>query len=927
MAGTSTPLTSTEAVLWMIERDPALRSTIMAIALLDGHVDVDRLRERVRQAAQAFPRLRQRVAQTRRGGLCWTDVPDWDVDHHLTRLRLPVPGTTRQLLDLAGEQAGEAFDPARPLWHLTLIEGIEGDRSALVVKVHHSMTDGVGGIGLMWLFTDSQPHPDSPVDLGANRRPAPKRGRPYSLASAPETLKSAITDPLGSMRSVSKTAGSALKILAPARRSLSPLTTGRGLDRHLEVIEVPLRDLEKAGHAVGGTVNDAFMAAIVGGLRRYHVAHGEYPTELRVTMPISVRRAGDDAGGNRFTPARFTVPLEISDAAQRMRALGAVARQWRHEPAVGMTDLLATALSHLPGSVTTNVFGSMLKGVDFVATNVPGSPERGWLAGAEVRSLYGFGPPSGAAMSVALVSHVDTCCIGINVDTAAIDDFDVLRASLAEGFDEVVAVGRSRRHARRVHDTPQPARAGRVGRTPRRLSALDASFLEAETPNTPMHVGALMILEGKPLRDERGELRMADIRSEIAAQLPYSPRMRQVPVGVPFARPVWQDASTFDITEHVRHVRVPPPGTRAQLEVMCCELQMHVLDRTRPLWEMWFVDGLEDGSVGLVYKVHHAVVDGISAAETFELLLAGDAPIVAGAAPASTTNSPHSLADALIDNAVASARLLVSTSGQLVTNPRRAVATAVGLGRLLRPSVIAPHTTLNRTVGVRRRLVPVSFDLAEVKAIGRRHDATVNDVVLALVAAGIGELLSGRGDGADHVQVLVPVSLRSDTEHYGAGNRVAALMVPVDIRRDPVAALCAIRSATRAHKAGPEAAVLDLLLQSSELWPSGLLGPVSRQIVHRQPFVNLVVTNVRGAELPLSLLGARITDIVPVVPLGGNLSLGVAVLSYAGRIVVGLHADPDACGDLDVLAGGIERAFVELKSTATSHDSAEIVSG
>ncbi|HEX6656495.1 MAG TPA: wax ester/triacylglycerol synthase domain-containing protein, partial [Ilumatobacter sp.] len=165
------PLTSTEAVLWMIERDPALRSTIMAVAVLDGHVDFDRLHERIGQASQAFPRLRQCVTRTRRGVLCWGDAPDWDVDQHFTHLRLPTPGAMRQLLDLAGEQAGEAFDPARPLWHLTLFDGVEGDQSALVVKMHHSMTDGVGGVGLMWLFTDPTPHPQSPSDV------APFNGR------------------------------------------------------------------------------------------------------------------------------------------------------------------------------------------------------------------------------------------------------------------------------------------------------------------------------------------------------------------------------------------------------------------------------------------------------------------------------------------------------------------------------------------------------------------------------------------------------------------------------------------------------------------------------------------------------------------------------------------------------------------------------
>ncbi|HEX6659341.1 MAG TPA: wax ester/triacylglycerol synthase family O-acyltransferase, partial [Ilumatobacter sp.] len=464
---------------------------------------------------------------------------------------------------------------------------------------------------------------------------------------------------------------------------------------------------------------------------------------------------------------------------------------------------------------------------------------------------------------------------------------------------------------RRANDQPAPTQARAPRLTPHRLSALDASFLEAETPRSPMHVGALMMLAGDPLRDARGELRMDEIRAAIAAQLPRSPRMRQTAVPVPFARPVWEDAPTFDIAHHVRHIRVPPPGTRAELEALCCELQMQLLDRTKPLWEMWFVDGLVDGAVGLVYKVHHAVVDGVSAAETFEVLLGGGNPI-ASSPPAPASGQVQRALNAMIDDAGTTVRLCLETGARLATNPARAVATVIGLGRLVRPSAIAPHTTLNRPIGDRRRLLPVSFDLAELKVVAHRYDASVNDLVLMLVGAGLQELLESRGDRVDHVQVLVPVSLRGDTEHDGVGNLVGALLVPIGIERDPAAALAEITAATRSRKAGPEAVALDLLLRSSDGWPVGLLGPASRRIVHRQPFVNLVVTNVRGTQQPLSLLGSRITEIIPVVPLGGNLTLGVAALSYAGRLVLGLHADADACPDVDLVAHGIERAFRDL---------------
>ena len=204
---------------------------------------------------------------------------------------------------------------------------------------------------------------------------------------------------------------------------------------------------------------------------------------------------------------------------------------------------------------------------------------------------------------------------------AAIPDPDVLTACLAESIEEVVAVGR---HSAPEADAPTartPAAEPSSGR--RRLSALDTSFLALESATTPMHVGALIVLGGGTLTDADGRVRIDAIRDEIASRLSRCPRMRQRIAPVPFgaARPVWVDDVDFDISQHVRSVDLSPPGSREQLEQLCCELQMEVLDRTRPLWEMWFVGGLADGSVGLVYKVHHAVVDGVSAAETFELLL------------------------------------------------------------------------------------------------------------------------------------------------------------------------------------------------------------------------------------------------------------------------------------------------------------------
>ncbi len=447
-----------DAVLWDIEKDPILRSTITAVGLFDEPPDWDRLVERFELATTIIPRLRQRVVvpPLRVGPPRWVDDPAFDLTYHLRRARVPEPGDLRAVLDLTQPVAMEPFDRARPLWEFTLVEGLAGGGAALVQKLHHSFTDGVGGIELAMLLLDESPEGDdrepgpdvSPTSLTPLEMMRTSIGEQAGSlvgvaartpAAIARSLASGLSDPFGTLAQGAEMTRSIGRLLTPVSEPASPLLRGRSLSRRFDTLEVRLDDLKAAGHAVGGTLNDAFMAAVVGGLALYHQRHEAPLHELRVTMPINVRHDDDELGGNRFAPARFAIPADIDDPGERMRVLGERCRDWQHEPALELTDLLAAALDRLPVSMTTSIFGGMLKNVDLVCTNVPGLPSRSYLAGAEVIRQYAFAPTSGSSLSVALLSHIDTACVGLVADTAAIPDHDLLVECLVAGFDDVLA--------------------------------------------------------------------------------------------------------------------------------------------------------------------------------------------------------------------------------------------------------------------------------------------------------------------------------------------------------------------------------------------------------------------------------------------------------------------------------------------------------
>lgn len=456
-------LSDSDALMWRIEADPVLRSPIVVVGLLDRAPSRSALLAALERAAAQIPRLRQRVAVVG-GRLSWVDDEAFAVEHHL-RWTAVDGGGVASVLAVAAPDAAAAFDTARPLWQLTVVTGLDGldglggggaadgpaGRAGFVLRFHHTISDGVGAIGLAEHLFDEQRRPSpaaepapEPAAAAAAGEPAPlRRAGELAVAAVSGTARltgRAVTDPLGVAGEGVRTARSIVRMLAPTGPPLSPIMLERGLDRHLHVLEVPFDELAEAAHAAGGTVNDAFLAAVGGALHDYHLALGAPVRAVRVTMPISLRTAADEPGGNRFTPGRFVLPIDDPDPARRAQLAGSIVRGIRAEPAVGLTSVLATALNRLPGPVVTSAFGAMLRSMDVDAVDVPGLRRPAFFAGAKVERLWAFAPPTGAAMSITLLSHGEVAAIGLATDDAAVSDPDLLVGCLDSSFGDVLSL-------------------------------------------------------------------------------------------------------------------------------------------------------------------------------------------------------------------------------------------------------------------------------------------------------------------------------------------------------------------------------------------------------------------------------------------------------------------------------------------------------
>lgn len=480
-----------------------------------------------------------------------------------------------------------------------------------------------------------------------------------------------------------------------------------------------------------------------------------------------------------------------------------------------------------------------------------------------------------------------------------------------------------------------------------RLSAQDNSFLVAEHANAPLHIAAVGIYEQGNVATRDGGIEIRRFRRFIESRLHEIPRYRQKLMWVPLeGRPVWVDDAHFNIDYHIRHAALPRPGGVDELKKLTARITTRQLDRNRPLWEIWVVEGLEGDRFAIVSKIHHCMIDGTAGAELAQILNSPfpevEIPEPRPFMPRSAPSAAELFADAIRRVAEMPVRALQgvvslaaesSNLGEEVATRARALADLASVA-VRRSS----GTPLNGRLGPHRRIDWLTLPLADVKAVRRKLGCTVNDVVLATVTGVVRHYLFRRGVDPRQIdfRVSAPVSMRGAPEKTQMGNRVSAwiLRLPIELD-DPLAWVTAIRETTRELKKSRQALGVEMMMQLAEYAPAGLLSIGARAAVGP---INMIVTNVPGPQLPLYTLGARLLEMVPLVPLLDGTGLGIALFSYDGKLHVGLNADYEKVPDLGTVTALFAQSFMALSdaagvgpttqeevSTPAEEDSAQIV--
>jgi diacylglycerol O-acyltransferase / wax synthase len=462
-----------------------------------------------------------------------------------------------------------------------------------------------------------------------------------------------------------------------------------------------------------------------------------------------------------------------------------------------------------------------------------------------------------------------------------------------------------------------------------RLTALDNSFLMLESPHAPLHVASTLTFEAAPLRKPDGGIDADAIRGRLASELHRIPRYRQKLAWIPLTqRPVWIDDDRFNIDYHVRHTSLPRPGSVEQLKRLSSRIMEQALDQSRPLWEMWVVEGLEGGDrFALISKVHHCMIDGMSGVDLLNTMLSPTADVEPEPeAPRYIPRRVPTPFELWRDEMLRRLRLPFDALGdvrQFVTEAadvRRELtsrfrALAAALGTSFR---VVPTTPFNHKIGPHRRFDWLEMNLDDIKAIRRSLGGSINDVVLTVVTGAVQRFLERRNlnPGQIDFRVMTPVSVRSADQRGKLGNRVSAWFLDLPIGEpDPREQLRQIRAISLELKESKQAVAASMLTDMAEWGSSTLLALGARNVTRMLPF-NLVVTNVPGPQHPIFMVGSRMLEMFPLVPLVDNLGLGIALMSYSGKLFWGFNADYDLLPDLGAFVRATRESFEELVKLA-----------
>jgi len=449
--------------MWTLDRDPHLTSTFANVTLFDQPVDVERFRDRMVTALAAVPRLRRRVAGTLAGLATptWVEDPEVDLDHHVRHVVLDEPGELRQLLDLATEVSAAPFDRDRPLWQFVIVDGLADGRGAMIQKLHHTITDGEGGVRMSVQFIDFErnPPPPEPPDRAEDEASA-AAGPPSPVDALVGSLTDLARAPLGLARQAVE--GAAGLVVDPGRlatlpadtaatvrslarqvgvtgEALSPLWRERTLGRRLELLRVPLDDAKAVAKGLGGSVNDLFVTGAAGGAGAYHRAFDVPVEELRMAMPVSTR-SGKGAAGNAFAPTRVRVPVD-EDPITRFRAVSQRLAITKEERAVGFAGAVAGLGNLLPPPLLVRLVRQQTATVDFTTSNVRGAPFALYIGGARMVANHPIGPLGGTAWNLTTISVDGSLDMGLHVDTGAVAEPVLLRTCVESAFEELLALG------------------------------------------------------------------------------------------------------------------------------------------------------------------------------------------------------------------------------------------------------------------------------------------------------------------------------------------------------------------------------------------------------------------------------------------------------------------------------------------------------